>query len=248
MKMKKLIAALITASSMWAGAVSAAPVVVQKGTNSVFPILTNMNIYGVQENGFWTSWDPRAEVDAGVVGDFKWTFCAEPFVDDTPAGFLPGVNAVFDKTSLSNIYLEKLYGAFYSTLIPNNGTYSNGVNVAAFQVLVWEFMIDSTSAPNLTAGSVQITAGNDINSLAVKAQAQTWLNAILGDTNNIITRPTLVFYDGVPGGVAGGTSTAQGQGFIGFGPPTGGDPPLPVPAIPALLAAGALAFAASRRK
>jgi hypothetical protein len=248
MKINKLIAALVTASSMWVGAVAAAPVVVQKGNNSVNPIVTNMNIYGVQENGFWTSWDPRAEVDAGVVGDFKWTFCAEPFVDDTPAGFLPGVNAIFDKTSLSNIYLEKLYGAFYSSLIPNNGTYSNGVNVAAFQVLVWEFVIDSTSAPNLTAGSIQITAGTDTNSLAVQAQAQAWLNTIVGDSNNIITRPSLVFYDGVPGGVAGGTSSAQGQGFIGVGPPNNGDPVLPIPAIPALLAAGALALAASRRK
>jgi hypothetical protein len=243
MKTNKLFAALIAATTLWVGASVAAPVVVEKGSNSITPVLTNMNIYGVQEDGYWTTWDRRAEVDGGVVGNFKWTFCAEPFVDDTAAGFLPGVQANFDKTSISNVYLEKLYGAFYASLIPNDGSYTNGVNVSAFQVLVWEFIIDGNSSANLTAGAIQITAGTDTDSIAVQAQAQSWLNTILSDTNNIIARPTLVFNDGVPGGAPKG----EAQGFIGFGTPNNPDP-LPVPAIPALLAAGALAFAASRHK
>jgi hypothetical protein len=271
--MKKVLASCIGATALWAtmGLAIAMPtttVVVEKGTGSdASPVVTNLVIFGNVEAPYWTTYDPRALVVGGAATTFQWTFCIEPFVDDTAANFVPGQQATFQQgdllgrvrtdsqltgstptflTSQARVdYIETLWGSFYNNLLVANNPYQTRVNVAAFQVLVWEFALDTTF--NLSAGNIIIDPSLNstyaTDSTNVKNQAQDWLNQIV--SGGATTKTSLAYYDGVPGGSSNGK---EAQGFIGVPPVNSGDPPLPVPAIPALLAAGALAFAASRRK
>jgi hypothetical protein len=272
--MKKVLTGWIGATALWAtmGLAVAMPtttVVVEKGTGSdPTPVVTNLIIFGQVEAPYWTTYDPRALVVGGSATTFQWTFCIEPFVDDSAANFRPGQQATFQQgdllgrvrtdsqlpgstpsylTSQTSVdYIETLWGSFYNSLLVANNPYQTRVNVAAFQVLVWEFALDATTF-NLSTGNIIVDPSLDTtyatDSTNVKAQAQNWLTQIVSGTAT--TKTTLAYYDGVPGGSSNG---GQAQGYIGVPPVNNGDPPLPLPAIPALLAVGVLALAASRRK
>jgi hypothetical protein len=244
-----------------AGVASATPVTIEKGA-SPGAVAVYGSLFG-EVDFVYSAVDRRAEVVNGVTGTFYDTYCIEPFVDDTPAGFLPGTRAQFDAGQL----LGRVRTDKTNAIVPTPTYITNPANVealerlwngafaltgtdlernAAFQWLVWELALDTAGSFNLTTGNVQILnlvdtgdAAQDAITDRVFAIADGWLN--LYALNPLQDRTALVFYDGL-----GGTANPSGeaQGFIG----PARDTPLPVPAVPALIGLGLLATGLMQRK
>lgn len=116
------------------------------------------------------------------------TFCIELAPgQNLPA---PGANTIFDVRTLAAAptigstdkaaAITELYGRFYDTAWGSN-SFTGSDQSVAFQIALWELLYDGANPANTT--SLNGGAFNINGTFAQKALAQTWLNALDGDTS-----------------------------------------------------------------